>query len=100
MLTLPEAVARMTWLPARRLEAFAPAFASKGRVQVGADADLTVFDAARVLDRATYRDPYQPPLGLDWVIVGGELVVDRGALVPGAFPGQRVLAAPGDPPQR
>ena len=94
VLSLPDAVARMTWLPARRLEAFAPAFLRKGRVQVGADADLTVFDPGRVLDRATYRDPYQPPLGVDWVLVGGELVVDQGQLVPGAFPGQRILAAP------
>ena len=94
VLSIPDAVARMTWLPARRLEAFAPAFARKGRVQVGADADLTVFDAARVRDRATYRDPYQPPVGVETVIVGGEVVVDEGRLVPGVFPGRRVLASP------
>jgi len=96
VLTLEDALARMTILPARRLESFAPAFAQKGRLAVGADADVTVFDAATVLDRATYGDPYQPSAGIVHVLVAGQLVVEGGEPT-GAFPGRRLLAPKGRP---
>ena len=92
LIDLPTAIAKMTWLPARRLEAIAPAFLRKGRVQEGADADLTIFDAATVIDRATYRDPYQEAEGIEHVVVGGVHLVDGGALVEGLHPGKRLTA--------
>jgi N-acyl-D-aspartate/D-glutamate deacylase len=92
VLPLVDALARMTILPARRLEHIAPRFARKGRVQVDADADLTVFDPRTVLDRATYQDPYQPSAGIPHVIVGGQPVVEHGELVANAHPGERLLA--------
>ena len=92
VLLLDDAIARMTLLPARRLQAFAPAFRRKGRVQIGADADLTVFDPATVAARATYRDPFQTSAGIVHVIVGGTPVVRDGMLVPDVAPGERLLA--------
>ncbi|MDJ0865571.1 MAG: amidohydrolase family protein [Myxococcota bacterium] len=92
LLDWSEALARMTRLPAQRLEGFAPAFARKGRVQVGADADLTVFDPATVIDRATYRNPYQPSAGIVHVVVAGTPVVRDGALVEGVHPGRLLRA--------
>src|SRR2546422_301051 len=68
-LSPPDAVRKMTLLPAQRLERVVPAMRAKGRVQVGADADLTVFDAARVLDRATYERPAQFSEGIVHVLV-------------------------------
>jgi N-acyl-D-aspartate/D-glutamate deacylase len=47
---------------------------------VGADADLTIFDPATVIDRATYEDASIPSAGIPYVVVGGQLVVDRGQL--------------------
>jgi len=90
-ITLTDALRRMTIEPARRLEPHVPAMARKGRLQVGADADVTVFDPATVIDRATYEDASSPSAGIPYVIVGGQLVVDRGELTE-ARPGRAIRA--------
>ena len=95
LLTLTEALRKMTIEPARRLEARVPAMQSKGRLRVGADADIAVFDAATVIDQSTYVNPTLPSQGIVYVLVGGVLVVDQGTLVPQARPGQAVRAASG-----
>jgi N-acyl-D-aspartate/D-glutamate deacylase len=89
---LMDALRRMTVEPARRLEARVPAMASKGRLEVGADADVTVFDPTTVSDRSTYEDAAIPSAGIPYVVVGGQLVVDGGNLTP-ARPGRPVRAA-------
>jgi N-acyl-D-aspartate/D-glutamate deacylase len=91
-LTLMDALRKMTLMPARRLEARVPAMRDKGRVRVGADADLTMFDAARVIDRSTYREPSLPAAGIQYVLVNGVAVVDDGKLVQGVTPGRAVRA--------
>lgn len=90
LLDLEEAVAKMTILPARRLEAFFPRFARKGRIAIGADADLTLFDPEQVLDRATYGDPFQPSQGIHTVVVAGQVAVFEGLLAEDVFAGQRL----------
>ncbi len=90
VLSLMAAIRKMTLLPARRVESAAPAMANKGRVRVGAHADLAVFDAATVLDRADYDDPGAGSVGLRHVVVGGTPVVRDGAIVQGVFPGQAI----------
>jgi N-acyl-D-aspartate/D-glutamate deacylase len=89
---LMDALRRMTLEPARRLERRVPAMAAKGRVKVGADADLTVFDPATVIDRATYEDATIPSAGIPFVVVGGQIVVD-GGMVTAARPGRAIRAA-------
>ena len=86
-LTLMDALRRMTLEPARLLEGRAPLFRTKGRVQVGADADLVVFDPARVIDRATIRDPTLAPAGILHVFVAGIPVVSDGTLRTDSAPG-------------
>ena len=56
-----DAIRKMTLMPAERLQARVPAMRTKGRLRVGADADITVFDAAQIIDRSTYRDPVSRP---------------------------------------
>jgi len=90
-ITLMDAVRRMTLEPARRLQARAPAMAKKGRLQTGADADITIFDPDTVIDRATYEDGTIPSAGIPFVIVGGAVVVDRGEVTT-ARPGRAVRA--------
>ena len=92
LIDLPTALAKMTLLPARRLEGIAPAFRRKGRLQEGADADVTIFDAATVIDRASYRDPYREAEGIVHVVVAGVHLVADGALVEGRHPGRRLRA--------
>lgn len=94
VLPLMDALAKMTILPARRLETAVPQMGRKGRLQIGADADITVFDQAIVGERATYRDPVQPSSGIVHVLVGGTFVVRDSAFMPDVFPGQAVRRAP------
>lgn len=91
LLTLRDAVAKMTIMPARRMQSRAPAFARKGRLQAGMDADITVFDPDEVVDRATYEDATIPSVGIPYVVVHGALVVDGGRLTD-ARPGRAVRA--------
>ncbi|MEU4579351.1 amidohydrolase family protein [Nonomuraea sp. NPDC023979] len=87
MLGLAEAVRRCTLVPAQ-----VAGLARKGRVQPGADADLTVFDPDTVTDRATYAATALPSTGFRHVLVGGVPVVQDGALLPDARPGRPVRA--------
>jgi N-acyl-D-aspartate/D-glutamate deacylase len=92
-LTLSDAIRKMSLMPAQRLEKYVPAMKNKGRIRVGADADLTIFDAGQVLDAATFRQPAQPSQGIPYVLVGGTVVVNEGKLVEGVYPGKAVRAA-------
>lgn len=95
-LTLVDALRKMTLMPAQRLENRAPQMRSKGRLRVGADADVTVFDPDRVADRATYEKPMQPSAGIVHVLVNGVFVVRDGETVAGAFPGRPIRRAPAE----
>ena len=85
LLTLEEAVRKMTSFPARKL-----GLGNKGVLRPGADADLVVFDPKTVIDRATFEQAQQYPVGIEYVLVNGELAVD-GAQFTGRTAG-RVLA--------
>lgn len=89
-LTLTEAIKKMTVMPARRLEQIAPMMKNKGRVRVGADADLTIFDPATVIDKSTFEDPARYSEGIKHVLVSGVLVVKDGKLVAEGNPGKAI----------
>jgi dihydroorotase len=93
-LPLMTAIQKMTLLPASRLEAISPQMARKGRLRIGADADITVFDPQRVIDKATFDKPNQYSNGIPFVLVNGVFVVREGELeeVEGVKPGVGIKA--------
>src|SRR6185436_19483769 len=87
-LRLVDAIRKLTLMPAQRLEQVAPMFRNKGRIKVGADADITVFDPATVTDRSTYQHPALTSVGFRYVLVNGVPVVADGAVKDGVHPGR------------
>ncbi|MEO8500072.1 MAG: amidohydrolase family protein [Vicinamibacteria bacterium] len=95
--TLRDGLRRMTLIPAQILEASVPQMKAKGRVQVGKDADLVVFDLATVTDRGTFTQPAQTAVGMRYVLVNGTPVIQKGELIREAMPGRpvrRTVTAP------
>jgi N-acyl-D-aspartate/D-glutamate deacylase len=93
-ITLMDAIRKMALMPAQRLEKSTPAARRKGRLQEGADADIVVFDPRTAVDHATFAAPREPSTGMKFVIVGGNVLIDQGKLLPGTFPGKALIRAP------
>jgi dihydroorotase len=92
VLTLMEALRKMTLAPAQRLEHRVPAMKNKGRIRAGTDADLTIFDPERVIDQSTYEEPGKYSAGIQHVVVNGVPVVKDGRLQSKVLPGRAVRA--------
>ncbi len=88
ILSLPEAVRKITSLPASKL-----GLKDRGVIKEGYFADLVIFDPEKITDKATYTDPEQYPEGIDYVIVNGQVVIEHGQHT-GVFPG-KFLYGPG-----
>ena len=91
-LTLIEALTKMTLMQAQRLERRVPSMKNKGRIRIGADADLTIFDARSITDKSTFQDPAQYAEGIKFVMVNGVLIVKDGQLQSDLHPGRPVRA--------
>lgn len=91
-LSLMDAIRKASLMPAQRLEAMSPQMRQKGRIKVGADADISVFDAAHVIDKATFEKPAQYSEGFRHVLVEGSFVVREGKLQEGITPGRGIRA--------
>jgi len=92
-LTLMEALRKMTLMPAQRLEGRVPAMKNKGRIRIGADADITIFDPEKVVDKATFKEPIKYSEGISYVLVNGVPVVKGNQLLTGITPGKPIRAA-------
>jgi N-acyl-D-aspartate/D-glutamate deacylase len=88
VLTLPDAIRKMSSWPATRLR-----IPSRGLIKEGMWADVVIFDLETIEDRATYEYPFRAPNGIDFVLVNGQVVIEKGKHT-GAKPG-RVIHGPG-----
>lgn len=88
LLTLEQAIHKMTGMPAKRV-----GLADRGLLREGLFADVVIFDPQRVIDKATFEAPNQYPEGIPFVMVNGQFTVDEGKRTP-ALPG-RPLRGPG-----
>ncbi len=91
VLPLMDGLRKITLMPADRLASIAPQMKRKGRLQLGADADITIFDPAHIIDTAGFEADLSYSEGVEFVLVNGEFVVRDGTLVVGARPGQPLL---------
>lgn len=91
-LSLMDALAKMTLMPAQRLERRVPAMKNKGRIRLGADADLAIFDPQTISDRSTFKEPAIESAGVRFVIVNGVMVVKDGQLQANVHPGGPIRA--------
>jgi N-acyl-D-aspartate/D-glutamate deacylase len=90
LLSLSEGLRKITVMPVQRLEGIAPMMKNKGRIREGADADITIFDPGKIMDQATYEEPAKYSIGIEYVLVNGVVVVEKGRLLDGVFPGKGV----------
>ena len=88
VLRLEDAVRKMTSLNAAKL-----GIPHRGLLRPGQFADLTLFDPDKVIDRATYEQPFQYPEGIEYVVVNGQLVLEHGKPT-GAKPGRAIRRSP------
>ena len=91
-LSLMDAITKMTLMPAQRLERRVPSMRNKGRIRVGADADLTIFDPQSIIDQSTFQEPAKYAAGIRFVLVNGVLIVKDGELQSNIYPGRPVRA--------
>lgn len=96
LMPLMDGLAKVTIMPAKRLEGMTDQATGMGRLQVGATADITVFDADDIIDTATFEDDLSYSVGVAHVLVNGEFVVRDGENVPDAMPGRAIVGRKSD----
>ena len=67
---------KITAQPAARL-----GLENKGRLNAGADADITIFDPEKIADRSDFSQPLTPPLGIDYVLINGEIAAKNSVII-------------------
>ncbi|MBM7034780.1 amidohydrolase family protein [Vibrio ulleungensis] len=91
LMPLMSAISKMSYMPAKFLqENGIEQMSKKGRIQVGADADITLFDPETVTDNSTLKEPGIPSTGIPYVVVNGTLVVEDSTVLEGVYPGKAV----------
>ncbi|MFK8012110.1 MAG: amidohydrolase family protein [Marinicellaceae bacterium] len=90
LIPLMVAIEKMTLLPAKRLESISPMMRFKGRIQIGADADITVFNPNTIIDKATFEEGLAFSQGIEYVMVNGTFVLKQGKSVLDVYPGKPI----------
>ena len=91
VIDLPTAIKKMTIMPAQRLEKLSPMMRRKGRIQIGADADITIFNPNTIIDKADFKGLAFSE-GVEHVFVNGVQVLKDGKLLENTFPGRAIVS--------
>lgn len=92
VISLMDGVRKASYLPAKRMEDIAPSMKRKGRIEIGADADLTIFNPETIKDKSTVEKPATASEGIEYVIVNGVVIKDESGIINGVNPGQPILS--------
>lgn len=90
ILTTMEAIEKVSYLPARRMEEIAPKMKYKGRIEIDADADLAIFDLENFKDNSTVEETEIPSTGMEYVIINGTIVKDKDGYIENLHPGEQI----------
>jgi dihydroorotase len=91
VIDLVTAIGKMSYLPAKRLESIAPSMQHKGRIQVGADADISIFNPNTISDKASFDKGLAFSEGMEYVLVNGKIILRNGNILSNTFPGQPIF---------
>lgn len=89
-ISLMDGIKKTSYLPAKRLENIAPKMKYKGRLEIGADADITIFNPDTIIDNSNVKETEKPSTGIEYVIINGQIVKDKEGLRKNIYPGQAI----------
>ncbi|NMA96271.1 MAG: amidohydrolase family protein [Clostridiales bacterium] len=92
VLSMMDAIKKVSYFPAKRMESAAPSMKFKGRIEVGADADITIFNPDTIIDKATVADTAAPSEGVEYVIINGIITKNQDGIVPDVAPGKPIMS--------
>jgi len=92
VLTLNEALYKMTYLPAKTLEPFVPSMKKRGRIQEDCFADIVIFKAEKIIDKATFKRGFQKSEGVKHLLINGQILIKNAKLLPEVFPGEAITS--------